>query len=235
MTFFTQKDECICVNLLSPAHYSYSPCPFLCVWVCLCVHTQLCLTLYDPMDCSPPGSSVHGIFQARKLEWVAISSSRRSSQSRDWTCVSFISHADGDSLPLAPPGKTVQSFKKLKVEMEFSVAETWGQRLKYFTCFRGVMWTLLYQDTLCQQQKALWGEQVGQGWGTVLWCLPASWTVRWIPDSSPCYFQDLHHCVETPPWLMTRLPPDSSRKPPPGLCGLQLSKLYGGRADGQGF
>ena len=148
---------------------------------------------------------------------------------------SFISHADGDSLPLATPGKTVQSFKKLKVEMEFSVAETWGQRLKYFTCFRGVMWTLLYQDTLCQQQKALWGEQVGQGWGTVLWCLPASWTVRWIPDSSPCYFQDLHHCVETPPWLMTRLPPDSSRKPPPGLCGLQLSKLYGGRADGQGF
>ena len=34
---------------------------------------QLCLTLFNPMDCSPPGSSVHGIFQARKLEWVAIS------------------------------------------------------------------------------------------------------------------------------------------------------------------
>ena len=34
---------------------------------------QLCLTLSDPMDCSPPGSSVHGIFQARVLEWVAIS------------------------------------------------------------------------------------------------------------------------------------------------------------------
>ena len=33
---------------------------------------QLCLTLSDPMDCSPPGSSVHGIFQARVLEWVAI-------------------------------------------------------------------------------------------------------------------------------------------------------------------
>ena len=35
--------------------------------------TQLCLTLCDPMDCSPPGSSVHGIFQARIMEWVAIS------------------------------------------------------------------------------------------------------------------------------------------------------------------
>ena len=39
--------------------------------------TQLCPTLGDPMDCSLPGSSVHGIFQARVLEWVAISFSRR--------------------------------------------------------------------------------------------------------------------------------------------------------------
>ena len=39
----------------------------------MCVHAQLCLILYDPMDCSPPGSSVHGIFQVRILEWVAIS------------------------------------------------------------------------------------------------------------------------------------------------------------------
>ena len=34
--------------------------------------SQSCLTLSDPMDCSPPGSSVHGIFQARVLEWVAV-------------------------------------------------------------------------------------------------------------------------------------------------------------------
>ena len=40
---------------------------------------QSCQTLCDPMDCSLPGSSVHGIFQARVLEWVAISFSRRSS------------------------------------------------------------------------------------------------------------------------------------------------------------
>ena len=45
--------------------------------------TQQCLTLCDPMDCSPPGSSVHGIFQARILEWVAISFSRGFSQPRD--------------------------------------------------------------------------------------------------------------------------------------------------------
>ena len=45
-----------------------------------CVYAQLPLTLCDPMDCSPPGSSVHGIPQARTLEWVAISFSRGSSQ-----------------------------------------------------------------------------------------------------------------------------------------------------------
>ena len=49
---------------------------------------QSCLTLCDPMDCSPPGSSVHGIFQARVLEWGDIFFSRRSSRPRDWTLVS---------------------------------------------------------------------------------------------------------------------------------------------------
>ena len=48
---------------------------------------QLRLTLCNPMDCSLPGSSVHGIFQARVLEWVAISFSRGSSQPRDGTRV----------------------------------------------------------------------------------------------------------------------------------------------------
>ena len=51
---------------------------------------QLCQTLCDPTDCSLPGSSVHGIFQAIVLEWVAISFSRGSSQPRDWTWVSRI-------------------------------------------------------------------------------------------------------------------------------------------------
>ena len=50
--------------------------------------SQSCPTLCDPMDCSPPGSSVHGISQARILECVAISSSRASSQPRDRTCIS---------------------------------------------------------------------------------------------------------------------------------------------------
>ena len=52
--------------------------------------TWSCLTLCDPMDCSSPGPSVHGILQTRILEWVAIPFSRRSSQPRDCTGVSCI-------------------------------------------------------------------------------------------------------------------------------------------------
>ena len=48
--------------------------------------------LWDPMNCSPPGSSVHWIFQARLLEWVAIPFSRGSSWPRKWTCMSCISY-----------------------------------------------------------------------------------------------------------------------------------------------
>ena len=51
---------------------------------------QLYRTLFDPLDHSPPGSSVHGILQARLLEWVAISFARGSSQPRDQTLVSWI-------------------------------------------------------------------------------------------------------------------------------------------------
>ena len=61
------------------------------IYVCMCMLvTQLCLTLCDPMDCSPPGSSVRGILQAKILEWVAISFSRGSSQARDRTLFSRI-------------------------------------------------------------------------------------------------------------------------------------------------
>ena len=54
------------------------------------VKSLSCVRLCDPMDCSLPGSSVRGIFQARILEWVVISFFRRSSQPRDWTWVSHI-------------------------------------------------------------------------------------------------------------------------------------------------
>ena len=61
----------------------------LCV-ILLCSVAQSCLTLSDPVNCSPPSSSVHGILQAGILEQVAISSSRGSSPPRDQTGVSCI-------------------------------------------------------------------------------------------------------------------------------------------------
>ena len=67
---------------------------FLTVLWCMYICTKLlqsCPTLCHPLDCSLPGSSVHGISQARVLEWVAISSSRGSSWPRDQTHVSYFS------------------------------------------------------------------------------------------------------------------------------------------------
>ena len=66
------------------------------MYLCFCVKesesevAQLCLTLCDPVDYSLPGFSVHGVFQARVLEWVAIAFSRGSSRPRDQTRVSRI-------------------------------------------------------------------------------------------------------------------------------------------------
>ena len=65
-----------------------------CICVCdLCLVAHSCPTLCHPMDYSPPGSSVHGILQARILEWVAMPSSKGSSQPRDPTQVS---HSAGE-------------------------------------------------------------------------------------------------------------------------------------------
>ena len=91
------------VCILGEINYNVSRALFWVLWVILKNHwTQrghdgCCLVTKsegtpdcDPLDCSPPGSSVHGILQARILEWVAISSSRGSSQSRDETHISCI-------------------------------------------------------------------------------------------------------------------------------------------------
>ena len=64
--------------------------------------TQSCPTLCDLMDCSPPGSSVHGILSARLLEWVARYSSRGSSWPRD---LIWVSYTEGGLSTTVPPGK----------------------------------------------------------------------------------------------------------------------------------
>ena len=63
---------------------------YVCVCVCVCACVCVCV-LCDPMDCSLLGSSIHGILQARILEWIAIPSSKGSSWPNSWTLVSYVS------------------------------------------------------------------------------------------------------------------------------------------------
>ena len=104
---------------------------------------QSCPTLYDPMDCSPPGSSVHGI--SLEMEWVAFPFSRGSSWHRDWTWASL----QADSLPSEPPGKPlllgVYMQKKGNTNLKrymhqifiialFIIAKTWKQPMCIYVC-----------------------------------------------------------------------------------------------------
>ena len=86
-----------------------------------------CLTLYDPMDCSPPGSSVHGIFQARILKWLAMPSSKGSPQPRDLTHNSCIA---GRFFTSESPGKPKYHHTSKQVICSFyhslkQISETW--------------------------------------------------------------------------------------------------------------
>ena len=104
---------------------------------------QSCLTLCNPVDCSPPGSSIHGILQARILEWVAISSSRGSSQLRVQTQVSRII---GRRFNLWATRKGLQSqsygFSSSHVWMwELDGKESWAPKN---WCF----WTVVLEKTL---------------------------------------------------------------------------------------
>ena len=77
--------------------------------LCCAKPLQLCSTLCNSVDSSPPDSSVHGILRSRIPEWAVMPSSRGSSQPRDQTCVSYISCIGRRALisPLAPPGRPV--------------------------------------------------------------------------------------------------------------------------------
>ena len=92
---------------------------------------QSCPILCDPMDCSPPGSSAHGILQAKILEWVVTPSSRGSSWPRDRTCVSLSLSSPtlvGIFLTTEPPGKP----QWFSTEVKYSPLRTIGNFWKHF-------------------------------------------------------------------------------------------------------
>ena len=85
---------------------------------CVCMYTQLlqsCPTLCNSTDCSPPGFSLHGILQARILVWVAMSSSRGSSQSRDQTCISCIAGRFFTAEQSGKPNSTKEMMPKQQI------------------------------------------------------------------------------------------------------------------------
>ena len=103
-----QNGEC-----LFPFHFPNLPIPSVegkTTIFLLCMYACSSPTLCNPMECSRPVSSAHGIVLAGILEWVAISSSMGSSQSRDWSMrdvVSCLLHWQADSLPAESPRKPI--------------------------------------------------------------------------------------------------------------------------------
>ena len=127
-------------------------------WPAVKWSAQSCLTLCEPMDCSPPGSSIHGILQARILEWVAISFSRGSLQPRDQTQVSHIAgrrfnlwtvrSVRWPGVPLTITGNTKRNGTKGKQEFTF--------RLVFevpWDCPGGdVQWVVECKDLECRRE-----------------------------------------------------------------------------------
>ena len=111
---------------------------------------QSCPTLHDPMDCSPTGSSVHGIFQARVLEWVAIAFSNSYTAAAAkllQSCPTLFDSIDG-----SPPGSTVPGILQARtlewVAISFSNAWEWKVKSKSFSrvLLFVITWTSLPHD-----------------------------------------------------------------------------------------
>ena len=117
---------------------------------------QLGSTLCDPVDCSPPGSSVHGILQARRLEWVVTPSSRGSSRPRDWIHISYIFctgrweeprslSLQGDPLPAEPQGNSKNTgmgslslFHRIFLYRESNLCVLHCRRILYQLSYQGL-------------------------------------------------------------------------------------------------
>ena len=119
-------------------------CVCVCVYSCMCLVVQLWLTLCNHMDWNPPGSSVHGILQARILEWVAISSSRESSQPRDRTHVSCVSCIAEILYPLShlgsPPRAMLNKYLLYEIISPGSLAQC------HMPCFPISVFRALYES-----------------------------------------------------------------------------------------
>ena len=135
-------------NFWSPK-YSLTTSQSLCCYCLpsLSLSALSCLTLCDPLDCSPPGPSVHGILQARVLEWVAVPPFRESSRPRDWTGFSSIA---GRFFTTEPPGSPIWCWyitKCFKCSLPLVATGDWFQFPPHIKmCNTQVLW-----HSICRQ------------------------------------------------------------------------------------
>ena len=132
---------------------TYYKLPVIVIPTCMLV-AQSCPTLSDPMDCSPPGSSVHGISQARVLEWVAIPFSRISSWPRDRTQVSHI----------ADRFFTIWVTREAPYMHKLSLLLKLHQKIQLitllFSCWVMQSWNGWSTDTNCASRVPGWGPEL---------------------------------------------------------------------------
>ena len=144
--------------------------------------TQPCLTLCDPMDCSPPGSSVHGILQERILEWVAMPSSRGSFQLRDQTCITCVFCIAGRFL--------MHNFKR-KWWVSKLIRNLYSNLKPVFT-FKGLPWWLRWLSVCLQCGRQRFS----------LWVRKIPWRRKWQPTPVflPEKLHGLRSLVGYSPW-----------------------------------
>ena len=155
---------------------------------------QSCPTLCNPMDCSLPGSFVHGILQARTLEWVTMPSSRRSSWPRDQTHVSCISCIAGRFFTTEPLGKPIIYYTWVYLSESFIALPSSGGNHCYPSACQCLM--LLRSSMLLLWDK---GWVKGSQWYVWIYSQPLSlalpWWIscNWVTASWP--HRLLQHCV----------------------------------------
>ena len=142
-----------------------------------CLVAKLCPALLGPIDCSPPGSSIHGISQARILEWVAISFSRGTSQSRDQahiTCVSstgrwvFYHWATYEALGIytcqkrKDPGDVMEYMKKILFQNRNLKEEEREAGIQHWACLPITwnIWRISFSRTEISGKKKGWRIQL---------------------------------------------------------------------------
>ena len=117
------------------------------------------------MDCSPPGSSVHGIFQARILEWVAMPSSRGSSWPRDWTCIPSSPALTGGLF--ASKAQRYQSCLSKIPKLELPKWRTWNRESSHPSMLTCKFW--------------------GRGWESHITCLSEGRQVSVFKEEFQCH------------------------------------------------